>query len=198
MLRCAKGGGTAPARALCVCKLRLRECDGMREPVRRLIFLRNDSSLRMGTTKDGGDWDSALRDAGVLGRWALRPGSCCEAGRNAESKKTSRRAAILSSLKITVREGTTVSSSDLPFCCWRRWRRRYDGGLSAWSQSVWVARNPVRRLKKKKPCSLPPAHLPTQRASSRQIGQRFCPVVTREARIPATIRVFAASISALI
>jgi hypothetical protein len=48
----------------------------MREPVRRLIFLRRDSSLRMGTTKEGGDCERALKDAGVLGRLALMPGSC--------------------------------------------------------------------------------------------------------------------------
>ncbi|KAL2141083.1 hypothetical protein VTI28DRAFT_2881 [Corynascus sepedonium] len=49
-------------------------------------------------------------------------------------------------------------------------------GLNAWSQSVCVARKPVNKLKKKNPCSLPPAHLATQRASSRQIGHQFWPV----------------------
>jgi hypothetical protein len=92
----------------------------MRDPVRRFIFLRNDSSLRIGTIKEGGDCDRAPKDAEVPGRRALVPGSCCEAGKNADRRKTSRRAAILSSLRTMVRDGTSASSSHRNFCCWAR------------------------------------------------------------------------------
>lgn len=69
MLRCARGGGTAPARGLGDWRLRLREWDDdIRVPVRRLIFRRNDSSFRIGMTNDGGDWDSGHSEPGVLGR----------------------------------------------------------------------------------------------------------------------------------